>query len=184
VLSKNPGKGSAEEVSALRARIDADQRLLIQWAEEKVQLATAGHELLDAHDMQLLTDVSALQQELAETGRYVEDGYAEDGYDMPAPPSMEQAQPSRRRGGGGQYAAYDLEPPPPPVDARGAGGRRTTVTLSLPRAPSGYASEGYATGSDALGAGWEAQPAARRGGGSGGGGGTREFVAASFFRRA
>ena len=62
------GGGGHDEVAELRQRIDADQRLLVQFAEEKVQLAVAGYDLLDMHLNQLDIDMHDLQEELAAVG--------------------------------------------------------------------------------------------------------------------
>jgi len=111
-MAKTSGKADAVEVSELRKRIQDDQALLIQWAEEKVQLALTGHELLDTHLGALENDVTNLTQELQENGQIVDDGYGVDdtgyGLEIPAP------EPPGRRGGGSRlhYAtSYDsLEP--------------------------------------------------------------------------
>ena len=58
--------GPDDEVAELRRRIEADQRLLIQFAEEKVQLGVQGYDLLDAHGAQLDLDIRDLTEELAE----------------------------------------------------------------------------------------------------------------------
>ena len=51
-------------MAELRQRIDADQRLLIQFSEEKVQLAVQGYDLLEAHYNQLNKDIADFSQEL------------------------------------------------------------------------------------------------------------------------
>eukprot|EP00887_Chlorella_sp_A99_P003614 scaffold7.g3614.t1 len=65
---RRAGGGAADEVADLRARVDADQRLLVQFAEEKVQLAVAGYDLLDSHLAQLDIDIRDLGEELAAVG--------------------------------------------------------------------------------------------------------------------
>jgi hypothetical protein len=52
------------QVADLRGRIDADQRLMIQFAEEKVQLAIHGYDLLMVHFDQIEADIVALRTEL------------------------------------------------------------------------------------------------------------------------
>lgn len=54
----------AMQVAEIRERIETDQRLLIQFAEEKVQLACQGYDLLDTHLGQLDVDMAALAEEL------------------------------------------------------------------------------------------------------------------------
>ena len=56
------------QVAELRQRIDADQRLLIQFSEEKVQLAVQGYDLLEAHYNQLNKDIADFSQELQVRG--------------------------------------------------------------------------------------------------------------------
>lgn len=57
------------QVAELRQRIEADQRLLIQFGEEKVQLAVQGYDLLEAHYNQLNADIADFTQELQAGGR-------------------------------------------------------------------------------------------------------------------
>lgn len=56
-------------MAELRQRIEADQRLLIQFGEEKVQLAVQGYDLLEAHYNQLNADIADFTQELQAGGR-------------------------------------------------------------------------------------------------------------------
>ena len=58
------GAAEAEELAALRAQIESDQRLLIQFAEEKVQLAVQGYDLLEQHLAQADFDIMHLEQEV------------------------------------------------------------------------------------------------------------------------
>ena len=51
----------ADELAALRAQIESDQRLLIQFAEEKVQLAVQGYDLLEQHLAQADLDIVHLE---------------------------------------------------------------------------------------------------------------------------
>lgn len=111
VMAKSPGKGDAAEVAAMRKRIEDDQALLIQWAEEKVQLALMGHDLLEMHQEVLAQDQSALYHELTEMGLMQDDAYGvDDGYGL----ELQVPEPTGRRGGASrlQYAgSFDsLEP--------------------------------------------------------------------------
>uniref|UniRef100_A0A1D1ZRI2 Inhibitor of growth protein N-terminal histone-binding domain-containing protein n=1 Tax=Auxenochlorella protothecoides TaxID=3075 RepID=A0A1D1ZRI2_AUXPR len=58
------GKLSKEQARELLERIEADQKLLVQFAEEKVQLAMQGYDLLDIHLLSLDADAAALAEEL------------------------------------------------------------------------------------------------------------------------
>jgi len=55
-------------ISALRSKITADQRLLVQWAEEKVSLATVAYDLLDRHAAELDVEAAALAAEMEADG--------------------------------------------------------------------------------------------------------------------
>lgn len=131
VLSKNSVAGrkgqAADEVVELRGRIEADQRLLIQFAEEKVQLALAGYDCLDTHIIQAEADIAALSEELAQLGGRdtLEDTYL-GGYDEPAYPKRGG---SRLREAPSYDDSFDALPPPP-QDMKP---RKTTVTLNLQR---------------------------------------------------
>jgi hypothetical protein len=177
LLNLAPGKAPAEEVAALRKRIEEDQALLIQWAEEKVQLALTGHELLDTQMAQLETDLASFRDELGEQGIEVGEGYVMDDYPMDVAPP----EPVGRRSGGARlgYGYDSLEPQASlGVGVGGGGGvarKSTQIPLSLSRQQSGYGSEGgYGTGSEAMG--WDA---ARRGGGVVGGGGAGRRASAA-----
>lgn len=161
LLTKVPGKTPPEEIEALRKKIDEEQALLIQWAEEKVQLALTGHELLDAQMGHLESDLVAFKEELAEQGVEVDAGYAVDDYPM----EMAAPETAARRSGAAsrmQFGTYESLDPAPSLEPRTGGRKATQIPLSLSRQQSGYASEGYATGSDVLG--WEGP---KRGGGGG-----------------
>eukprot|EP00887_Chlorella_sp_A99_P004772 scaffold4.g4772.t1 len=139
------GTAVAEEVAELRARIDVDQRLLVQFAEEKVQLAVAGYDLLDSHLAQLDIDIHDLGEELAAVGgkhccqtvmglrTYGALGEALGDYlgggtdDGPTT--------SRRSGRMRDAPSFDSLADPSVVD--GGLKRKTTVTLSLSRQVSG-----------------------------------------------
>ncbi|KAG7673635.1 hypothetical protein Ndes2526B_g02913 [Nannochloris sp. 'desiccata'] len=164
LLSKVPGKTPPEEITALRKKIEEEQALLIQWAEEKVQLALTGHELLDSQMANLADDLGLFREELVEQGIEV-DGYVDE-YAMDVAPPEPQG---RRTGSRMQFATpYDSLDPQVSLEPRGAGvggGNRKSnqIPLTLSRQQSGYGSEGYGTGSDVIG--WDA-PKQQRGGGS------------------
>ena len=52
------------QVVDLRKSIEEDQRLLVQWAEEKMSLACIMSDLLDMHVIQLDKDLQGLESEL------------------------------------------------------------------------------------------------------------------------
>ena len=52
------------QVIDLRKGIEEDQRLLVQWAEEKMSLACIMSDLLDMHVIQLDKDLQGLESEL------------------------------------------------------------------------------------------------------------------------
>ena len=173
LLTKTPGKTPPEEIDGLRKKIEEEQALLIQWAEEKVQLALTGHELLDAQMGQLEGDLIAFKEELAEQGIEVDTGYVVDDYpmDMAAPETAARRGASRM-----QFPSYESLDPAASLEPRTGGRKSTQIPLSISRQQSGYGSEGYATGSDMLG--WEA-PSKRGGGGGGVGGGGAPGVGGS-----
>ncbi|MEO2193695.1 MAG: hypothetical protein ABGY24_14715 [bacterium] len=78
-LAKGLDKGdAATTVEALKATLHENQGLLMQWAEEKVQLALVGQELLLSHQRTLDEDVHNLTQFLSDTGQledYMPDEY-------------------------------------------------------------------------------------------------------------
>lgn len=55
---------SLVQVMDLRESIVEDQRLLVQWAEEKMSLACIMSDLLDMHVIQLDKDLQGLESEL------------------------------------------------------------------------------------------------------------------------
>jgi hypothetical protein len=77
--AKGLDKGdAATTVEALKATLHENQGLLMQWAEEKVQLALVGQELLMSHQRTLDEDVHNLTQFLSDTGQledYMPDEY-------------------------------------------------------------------------------------------------------------
>ena len=165
MLTKVPGKTPPEEITALRNKIEGEQALLIQWAEEKVQLALTGHELLDSQMANLAEDLGAFKEELLEQGIEV-DAYVDEYAIDVAPPEPQ----GRRTGSRMQFATpYESLEPQASLDPRGAvgvgvGARKSSqIPLSLSRQQSGYGSEGYGTGSDVIG--WDA-PKQQRGGGN------------------
>ena len=161
VMAKPPGsKGDPAEVAALRKRIHEDQTLLIQWAEEKVQLAIAGHDMVKSFEIAIQKDVVELSTELQKAG-LMDGEYEMDDYGMETLPAPEL--PGRRGGSRLQYAAsYDSLEPTPILETRPAPVRKAAAAPGMSRQQSGYGSEGgYGAGSDMLG--WEAP---KRGGGS------------------
>lgn len=52
------------QVAELRRAIDGDQRQLVQWAEEKLSLATIALDLVQQHRAAIEADLGALQYEL------------------------------------------------------------------------------------------------------------------------
>ena len=52
------------QVAGLRKQIEDDQRMLVQWAEEKMSLACIMADLLDMHVLQLDKDLQGLESEL------------------------------------------------------------------------------------------------------------------------
>lgn len=147
-------KSSKEELLELRGKVKADQSLLIQWAEEKVQLAMLGHELLASYAKNLDDDVHNLTQFLTNTGQLDEylpvDEYGM-GQDVNMYESSEQQQP--RQGGmrratssrlGGYTTSMDgyeeeqSEKPPPPQKLR------TNIPLTINRQQTNaYVEEGF-----------------------------------------
>ena len=77
--TKGSAKGDlASTVEALQTTLHENQSLLIQWAEEKVQLALLGYEILRTHQTNLDQDVHHLTQFLSDTGQleeYMPDEY-------------------------------------------------------------------------------------------------------------
>lgn len=167
VLMKSP-KQQEKEVTEMRSKIEAKQSLLIQWAEEKAQLALTGYELIDTQYEQVNADLAGLAAELQATGQMMDDGYGGmDDYSMDlAPP-----EPTGRRGASRLHYAASFDPGLDPtlgLDAgRGGSGRKsTTIPLNLSRQQSGYGSEGpYPSGSDYMAGAWDA-PKSRLGGSS------------------
>ncbi len=52
------------QVAELRRAIEGDQRQLVQWAEEKLSLATIALDLVQQHRAAIEADLGALQYEL------------------------------------------------------------------------------------------------------------------------
>ena len=147
-------KASKEELQNLRDKLKADQGLLIQWAEEKVQLAVLGHELLGSYAKNLDEDIHNLTQFLTNTGQLDEylpvDEYGM-GHDANMYETSEQQVP--RQGGmrratssrlGGYTTSMDgyeeeqSEKPPPPQKLR------TNIPLTINRQQSNaYAEAGF-----------------------------------------
>lgn len=70
-----PGSAEAQEVAELRQQIEDDQRMLVQWAEEKMSLACIMADLLDMHVLQLDKDLQGLEAELDGISADLDDGY-------------------------------------------------------------------------------------------------------------
>lgn len=134
-----PSKAGSEEVKSMRAALEADQRMLIQWCEEKVQLATQGYDLLDAHYGQLETDISTLTAELHVTGQLTDDIFQDEHFQEPDPP-ISRRSASRLQ----QYGSFDLDgetsltPAPPTQPA--VSNRKASIS----RQQSSFASDEYA----------------------------------------
>jgi hypothetical protein len=166
-LMKSP-KQPEKEVAEMRRKIEANQSLLIQWAEEKAQLALTGYELIDTQYEQVNADLAGLAAELQATGQMMEDGYGGiDDYSM----DMAPPEPSGRRGASRLHYAPSFDPGLEQSlgleTGRGGlttGRKSTTIPLNLSRQQSEYGSEGpYPSGSDYLTGGWDA-PKSRLGG--------------------
>lgn len=165
-------KSSKEEIQDLREKLMGDQSLLIQWAEEKVQLAVLGHELLASYAKNLDDDIHNLTQFLTNTGQLDEylpiDEYGM-GHDANMYESSEQHQPRQgamRRANSSRLGGYTTsmdgyeeeqsEKPPPPQKLR------TNIPLTINRQQSNpYAEVGQP--GDAMG---DATTSKRRRGGT------------------
>jgi len=136
-------KSSKEELQEMRDNLKGDQSLLIQWAEEKVQLAVLGHELLASYAKNLEDDIHNLTQFLTNTGQLDEylpvDEYGM-GHDVNMYESSEQHQPRQgmtRRATSSRLGGYTTsmdgyeeehsEKPPPPQKLR------TNIPLTINR---------------------------------------------------
>ena len=97
VLAMPSGKAHAEQVKEKMQKIKNDQSLLIQWAEEKVQLAVTGHQLLEKYAHALDGDIANLTQYLTDTGQLV-DEYMPDEYGVNHEPHLYDNVTSRRAG--------------------------------------------------------------------------------------
>ena len=92
------GKSRSEEVKQETEKLKADQSLLIQWSEEKVQLAVQGHELLGKYAQSLEGDITNLTQFLTDTGQLEIDEYMPDEYGMHQDAHLYDSVPARRAG--------------------------------------------------------------------------------------
>jgi hypothetical protein len=160
VLAKAPAAGrkgpAADEVAQLRARIHADQCLLVQFAEEKVQLALSGYDCLDNHINQCDADIQALQEELQAMGAgdlamdpymMVAGGGGNGGgimYDDAfAPTAINNNNNNNNRRGGsrlretGSFDSLELQPSTDFQQQQQKSRMKTTVTLNLGRVNSG-----------------------------------------------
>jgi hypothetical protein len=156
-------KPAADEVAETRAAIERNQRLLVQWAEEKVQLALTGHNLLQAHQTSLDMDIHALQGELAAAGLGDMVG-VDDYFGVTAMDDVLPQPPPRRQGGGGggrlpHAASYDSLDPGD-ISLSGRGGRRERGGggngLTISRPASGLTSDMGLTAADSLA--WDSGP--------------------------
>ena len=95
ILAMPAGKAHMAEVAAETKLLKEEQALLIQWAEEKVQLAGTGYEILETYAHNLEGDIGNLAQYLTETGQLVDD-YMGDEYGMSADPNMYDSAPPKR----------------------------------------------------------------------------------------
>lgn len=91
-------KSSKEELYELREKLKADQSLLIQWAEEKVQLAVLGHELLASYAKTLDEDIHNLTLFLTNTGQ-LDEYLPVDEYGMAHDANMYESSEQPRQGG-------------------------------------------------------------------------------------
>lgn len=62
--NRKSGSESASEVAELRSMIEADQQMLIQFAEEKMALACQCYDLVDMHLMQIERDIDVFEGEI------------------------------------------------------------------------------------------------------------------------
>ncbi|KAL4433034.1 hypothetical protein ABPG77_006461 [Micractinium sp. CCAP 211/92] len=153
--------GESKELRELRAQIDKDQQLLIQFAEEKVQLAVQGYDLLELHVGQADLDIVHLESELQAMGM----GDALGGVSMGAPDYSGGGfdEPAPKRAGSRlrdvpSFDSFDQAVPAEPKP------RKTTITLNLSRQISGFesaaaAGEAQTPGVDSLGAATQKRPA-------------------------
>lgn len=153
--------GESKELRELRAQIDKDQQLLIQFAEEKVQLAVQGYDLLELHVNQADLDIVHLENELQAMGM----GDALGGMSMGAPDYSGGAfdEPAPKRGGSRlrDVPSFDSFEQAVPAEPKP---RKTTITLNLSRQISGFepaaaAGEAQTPGVDSLGAATQKRPA-------------------------
>jgi hypothetical protein len=138
-------KASKEELQELQSNLKADQSLLIQWAEEKVQLAVQGHELLESYATTLDGDIASLTQFLTDTGQLV-DEYMPDDYGVTHEAHMYDSsdqQPTNRvrrstssRLAGGYTTSmdgYEDEQPAPAQSKPAQQKLRTNIPLTINR---------------------------------------------------
>ncbi|KAI3428684.1 hypothetical protein D9Q98_007507 [Chlorella vulgaris] len=117
------------ELTALRAQIENDQRLLIQFAEEKVQLAVQGYDLLEQHLGQADLDIVHLEAELQAMGVGDTGGASMGGPDYSGG-TFDDPQPVKR-------AASRMRDAPSfdSIELAAAAAepkRKTTITLNIP----------------------------------------------------
>lgn len=134
----------SSQAQDLLERIKADQKLLVQFAEEKVELATLGYNLVDQHLVGVERDISALASELQTSvdlavgealgdpgfglgGLRYEDGAGRGG-GLRRDYGLDGLESGRRTGGYSQSVSEDGRGTPSEVVGLGAisGGRRTS----------------------------------------------------------
>lgn len=180
-------KGTAKDeqtrmLDSLKATLHENQALLMQWAEEKVQLAMTGFELLLQQQKNLDEDIHNLTQFLSDTGQledYMPDDYNGVHPDAHIYESSEPLARSGRRGGstsrgaGGYTTSADVYEEEQPVAPQSKQlpqqqsqkiSLRTNIPLTLNRQPSSqqiYDEAAIDSGAAAIG-GTAANPNKRR----------------------
>lgn len=132
------------QVKEVLERVDADQRLLIQFAEEKVQLALRGYDVLDRHLSGLETDAAALTEELQANARLA-DALGEGAFGGGATPAFDELGP----GGTGRTARLRDLSSFDSLDAAGSEfrpGRRSALAISRQPSEEGLAYDGATPG--------------------------------------
>ncbi|PSC75473.1 PHD finger ING2 [Micractinium conductrix] len=137
------GGDAPRELKELRDQIDRDQQLLIQFAEEKVQLAVQGYDLLEQHLGQADLDIVHLEAELHAMGM----GDQLTGMSMGPDYSggtFEDTVPTRQRAGSRMrdVPSFDSIEQAAAAAAADPKPRKTTITLNLSRQISGLEAAG------------------------------------------
>lgn len=81
--ARKPGSGNQNEVADLRKKIEEEQRMLMQWAEERLALAQSLLGLLELHTAQATKDIAAFDSELQAQNANMDGGLL-DMYPSPA----------------------------------------------------------------------------------------------------